>query len=788
MYIFGIFYWWTEAKQVFKRRNSASHITRLVKIESQFAIVLANELPGLREIERVRRHAFFNLGENIISLLVHTQSNVRANKPIKKNQIIAEQTARNRIFVNRTIRNAGVPIDLEQIAFDLFFLKLLIASRLDQFIRHPLHRQIGLQTRHIDIGYGHGKINGPFFPVVFNNAPHHQSMGFQDRDRHPAGRILHYGKIPRLEFKTCYFYASVVIPGNCPEPFFNLIILQIKFNTVPLQLFDIPRSLDQTEIDNLNIVSHAFNALQKPQRIRVVIPIGKQNGILLTGCHNIMGIIIRNKVARAIVYMIIFDQNTRWHQKHESRRQNRQRFVLHPGNKTRCTNTHPYTEKCISPHKDIFALAGFGIGHIEIEHKPHAHQGKHSKKGSKAFPILTQVVHSTADAERERDQRIVNNLIPAHINIYGAAKICGNPIKKRKLLEKIFDKNIKLKSPGFGAAWKNKVDPVLLTPHKCFEIFPGLGIVHINHGIETRSNKQGEICGKTQRADDNAQKPELGRAPLRSQNEQPDDDSPSQKCGDPDGENNRQKRIEGKPHDHEHLVFERSIFHQIGKKQNENTGNGEQTLKMYTRAKPKKIGNKEQEAIAIVVFVRVIPAQSHPHRQHGNTHRQAINFGFYGIIPKRKREGRAEGSNHTTDKDGELLDSILAVEPGGEQTDSTQIDENDRGNTSRSRQEIYAKSDFPKWQHRKDTPQQGIKRRAGGMGNAQSISSGNKLATVPKCNSRCQCREIDNSRDKKYQTSDDLVALSKSVHKVSTRKYGFSLRKIFGSLNFNIDK
>ena len=235
-------------------------------------------------------------------------------------------------------------------------------------------------------------------------------------------------------------------------------------------------------------------------------------------------------------------------------------------------------------------------------------------------------------------------------------------------------------------------------------------------------------------------------------------------------------------------MLEWSIFHQIGKKQNENTGNGEQTLEMYTCAESKKIGNKEQKAIAIVVFVRVIPAQSHPHRQHGNTHRQAINLGFDGIIPKRKRESRAEGGNHTTDKDSDLLDSIFAIQPGGEQTDSTQIDENNCGNTSSSRQEIHAKRNLPKRQHGKDTPQQSIERRAGGMGNAQSISSGDKLATVPKSNSRRQCREIDNSRDKKYQTSDDLIALSKSVHKVSTRMYGFLLRKVFGSLNFNIDK
>ena len=171
------------------------------------------------------------------------------------------------------------------------------------------------------------------------------------------------------------------------------------------------------------------------------------------------------------------------------------------------------------------------------------------------------MIHGTANAERECDQRIVNGLILARVNIYGAAEICGNPIEKRKLLEKIFDMNIKLKSPGFGAAWKNKVGPVLLAPHKCFEIFPGLGIVHINHGIESRPNKQGEICGKTQRTDDNSQKPELGVAPRRSQNEQPDDDCPGQECGDREGKNNRQKRIESETENHEHLMLEWSVFH-----------------------------------------------------------------------------------------------------------------------------------------------------------------------------------------------------------------------------------
>ena len=328
----------------------------------------------------------------------------------------------------------------------------------------------------------------------------------------------------------------------------------------------------------------------------------------------------------------------------------------------------------------------------------------------------------------------------------------------------------------------------MLTPHKCFEIFPGLGIVHIDHGIETRPNKKGEVRGKTQRTDNNSQKPELGIAPRRSQNEQPDDNSTRQKCSNREGKNNRQKRIESQPHDHEHLMLEWPIFHQIGKKQNENTGNGEQALEMYTCTESKEIGNEQQETIAIVVFVRVIPAQSHPHRQHSNTHRQTINLGFDGIIPKRKRKSRAKRSDHTADKDSDLLDGIFAVQPCGEQTNSTQIDENNCANASSSRQEIHAKSDFSKRQHGKDTPQQSIERRAGRMGNAKSISSGNKLATVPKCNSRCQCREINNSRDKKYQTSDDLVALSKFVHRVSTRKYGFSLRKVFGTLNFNIDK
>ena len=101
--------------------------------------------------------------------------------------------------------------------------------------------------------------------------------------------------ISPLEFKTCYFDASIVFPLKAPQRLINLVILQTKFNTESFQLFDVPRGLNQTEIDNLNIVSHTLNALQEPQGIGVVVAIGKQNGILVTGRHNIIGIIIRHK-------------------------------------------------------------------------------------------------------------------------------------------------------------------------------------------------------------------------------------------------------------------------------------------------------------------------------------------------------------------------------------------------------------------------------------------------------------------------------------------------------------
>ena len=90
-------------------------------------------------------------------------------------------------------------------------------------------------------------------------------------------------------------------------------------------------------------------------------------------------------------------------------------------------------------------------------------------------------------------------------------------IVKRELLEEIFDVDVELIGPEFSPAGENAVDAVLLAGQEGFEIFEGLGIVHIHERIQARADVKHHVGGISEDDHPRGAKPESRMTPGRTQ-------------------------------------------------------------------------------------------------------------------------------------------------------------------------------------------------------------------------------------------------------------------------------
>ena len=75
------------------------------------------------------------------------------------------------------------------------------------------------------------------------------------------------------------------------------------------ELFDVPRGVQETEIDYPHIFTDTFNFLQIPQREGIVVAIGKENGIGVAGIQQVVGVFPGDIIAGTVMGMVVGPQH-----------------------------------------------------------------------------------------------------------------------------------------------------------------------------------------------------------------------------------------------------------------------------------------------------------------------------------------------------------------------------------------------------------------------------------------------------------------------------------------------
>ena len=70
------------------------------------------------------------------------------------------------------------------------------------------------------------------------------------------------------------------------------------------QLLDIPVGVQQAEVDHAHVAAQALDLLQIPQREGVVVPVGKQDAVGVARLQDIVGVVVGDVVARAILLVV----------------------------------------------------------------------------------------------------------------------------------------------------------------------------------------------------------------------------------------------------------------------------------------------------------------------------------------------------------------------------------------------------------------------------------------------------------------------------------------------------
>ena len=70
------------------------------------------------------------------------------------------------------------------------------------------------------------------------------------------------------------------------------------------QLLDIPVGVEQAEVDHAHVAAQALDLLQIPQGKGVVVPVGKQDAVGFARLQDIVGVVVGDVVARAILLVV----------------------------------------------------------------------------------------------------------------------------------------------------------------------------------------------------------------------------------------------------------------------------------------------------------------------------------------------------------------------------------------------------------------------------------------------------------------------------------------------------
>ena len=161
------------------------------------------------------------------------------------------------------------------------------------------------------------------------------------------------------------------------------------------------------------------------------------------------------------------------------------------------------------------------------------------------------------------------------------------------------------------------MDAVLLAGQEGFEIFEGLGIVHIHERIQARADVKHHVGGISEDDHPRGAKPESRMTPGRTQYQESCKYGQYEGNGGKSGRQNAQKGKYREPDDNGRLYGSGPIPEQVGEDQDEDSGHGEQALQMHAGAQKEQVDNEYEQAVAISVLGCAVPAQGKVERQDG---------------------------------------------------------------------------------------------------------------------------------------------------------------------------
>ena len=230
-------------------------------------------------------------------------------------------------------------------------------------------------------------------------------------------------------------------------------------------------------------------------------------------------------------------------------------------------------------------------------------------------------------------------------------------IVKRELLEEIFDVYVELIVPEITPAGKDAVNAVLLAGEEGLEILVGLGVVHVHKGVQARADVEHDVRGISEDDHPQGAQPERGATPCRTQYQEARKHGQYQQSGQIDIGDDAQKRKTRQPDDDRCLNRGGPALEQVGEDQDEDSGHGEQALQMHAGAEKEQVHDENQQAVAIPVLGRAVPArmQGQVECQDGEEHGQRVDFRLGGICPEGGRECGGQCSDRAAGQDGDAV-------------------------------------------------------------------------------------------------------------------------------------
>ena len=177
-----------------------------------------------------------------------------------------------------------------------------------------------------------------------------------------------------------------------------------------LNLLDVPGRVEEREVDYAHVGAHALHVLQVPQRIGVVVAVGEEDGVGGEAFEQVVGVVARDVVARAVVVVVVLAQHASGHGgeregrhaqhgEHEgARREAVAQAVVGQLHEAACAQAHPQAEGEEAAHVGIVALARLHGRLVQVHDDAEARHQKEDAHAEGAPPVLRKVEEGAEEA------------------------------------------------------------------------------------------------------------------------------------------------------------------------------------------------------------------------------------------------------------------------------------------------------------------------------------------------------------------------------------------------------